>query len=187
MSMKILLPGKVDVRSEFTYAFNPYLSNFFEDTHTSIMCFLIPSSFFFCHGLLGRPAFQPLMSNRFYPCCYRKSITHASPTPPPGFLTLSLNILSTMQLWSFNILSREGMFAVDQKGQKLDLHHLSSHLCNLSKQGLLSLEIPEWAKRQSWDWGLVSSSCAHKKAQCINEEPEGLGQFKVFSERQQVP
>lgn len=150
------------------------------------MCFLIPSSFFFCHGLLGRPAFQPLMSNGFHPCCYRKSITHASPNPHE-FLTLSLNILSTTQLWSFNILSRAGMFIVDQKGEKLDLHHLSSHLCNMSKQGPLSSESPEREKRQSWDWGLVSSSCAHKKAQCINEEPDSLGQFKVFSERQQSP
>lgn len=159
MSLKILLPGKADIRLELTYAFNPYLSNFFEDTHPSIMGFLIPSSFLFCHGLLGRPAFQPLMSHWVYPCCYRKSITRASPAPHE-FLTLSLNILSTTRLWSFNILSRAGMFAVDQKGEKLDLHHLSSHLYNLSKQGPLSSESPEWEKRQSWDSGLVSSSCA---------------------------
>lgn len=41
------------------------------------------------------------------------------------------------------------MFAVDQKGEKLDLHHFSSHLGYLSKRGPVTSESPEWERKLS--------------------------------------
>ena len=55
------------------------------------------------------------------------------------FLTLSLNICNYAAS-SSNILSRAGKFPVDQKGEKLNLYHLSSCWYYLGRQGPLHSE-----------------------------------------------
>lgn len=83
--------------------------------------------------------------------------------PPHEFLTLSLNMLPTMQLRSFNILSRAGMFAIDQKGEKFDLHHIYSCLYNLSSGGGFGGESPETEKLCSLPVSVVSHNAYLRK------------------------
>ena len=75
------------------------------------------------------------MSSRFNPV---QKIHHLCSTSSE-FLTLSLNICNYAAS-SSNILSRAGKFPVDQKGEKLNLYHLSSCWYYLGRQGPLHSE-----------------------------------------------
>lgn len=106
------------------------------------VCVCPTSSFFFCFGLLRRPAFQPLMSSSFYPCCYRKSITFAHTHTPPHTMNFWLLHSIYYQLYSFTALIFSAEQACKAGPMSLNLLFVQSDLAGASE-----FRIPEREKR----------------------------------------